>query len=180
MAKRRKPSVGEPTPPEFCVMPTQGPHLASMLLFGEQTTSKDGWTTQRKFPKLGSEQEIAARAALADELRAEAPWGHFVGLVAAMIDPRTRGALSRPQIKFSGHRGKNSKPQTTERRAAQIAAYIHETRTDHKSLEDAIASAAAHFGFVESVIWEAWNAFKPDDKYKPKPGSMWDEYKPKR
>jgi hypothetical protein len=100
-------------------------------------------------------------------------------LVAAMIDPRTEGALSRPQLKFGGHRGKNSKPQTTEKRAAEIAAHIHEKRIDHKNLEDAIAAAAAHFGFVESVIWEAWSIFKPDEKYKPKPGSMWSEYKPK-
>lgn len=158
--------------------PKRHPNLASLLLFGKQSTSKDGWYTQRKYPKPGSKRELAARAALADELRAEAPWGHFVGLAAAMIDPRTKGILPRPQIKFVGHRGKNSRPQTTKHRAIEIAAYIHERLPNHKNVHNSIAEAAAHFGFVETVIWEAWDEYKLEDKFKIKPHSMWSKYKP--
>jgi hypothetical protein len=182
MGKRHKPSV-EKQAPKFCVMPNRRLDLASALLFGEQTTSKDGWTTQRKFPKPGSEQELAARAALADELRAEAPLGHFVGLVAAMIDPRTEGALSRPQIKFVGHRGKNSRPHVTEHRDVEIAQYIQKRRAknDPEPVAESIGEAADHFGLADSVIWEVWNKFDfgKNDEFKIKPDSMWAEYIPK-
>jgi hypothetical protein len=183
MTKRRKPSV-EKQAPKFCVMPKRRPYLASALLFGEQTTSTDGRTTQRNFPRPGSEQELAARAALADELRAEAPWGHFVGLVAAMIDPRTEGALSRPQIKCSGHRGKNSKPRVTEHRDVEIAEHIQKRRAknDREPVAESIWDAAEHFRLADSVICEVWNEFNfgKNDEFKIKPDSMWAEYIPKR
>jgi hypothetical protein len=136
--------------------PKRHPGLASALLLG--TPGGDPRYYNRKFPKPGSKRELAARAALARELLAEAPQGYFVKLIAAMIDPRTDSPFIRQTIKFVRHKGGL---RASGRRHLEIATFMRAHREKHPELavEQAALDAADHFEVSERTIWAAWEAF---------------------
>jgi hypothetical protein len=64
--------------------------LATELLLGKPCGDDDGRYSWREYPK--GRRALAARAALAELLRAEAPDGYFVHLLAELISPRAARA----------------------------------------------------------------------------------------
>jgi hypothetical protein len=135
--------------------------LAHDLLLGRTTSDPKGWYPQRDYPEPGSKRERVARIALARELRRGDQY--FMGLVAAMIDPRTESSIIKQKIEFTPSKDRRREPKISGRRDLEIAAFMHEWRATHpdQSIEQVIAKAAEHFGFTDRVIWDAWKTYKP-------------------
>jgi hypothetical protein len=137
--------------------------LAHDLLLGTTPggTHPRGWISQRQYPQPGSKHERVARIALARELRRGDQY--FIGLVAAMIDPRTESSIIKQKIEFTPSKDRRRESKVLDRRDLDIAAFMHEWRTTHpgQSIESAVESAADHFGLAKRIIWGAWEIYKP-------------------
>jgi hypothetical protein len=134
--------------------------LAHDLLLGRTTSDQQSWHPQHEYPEPGSKRERVARIALARELRKGDQY--FIGLVAAMIDPRTESLIIRQKIEFTP-KDRRRESKISGRRDIEIAAFMHEWRAKHpdQSIESVVAEAAEHFGFSERIIWDAWKKYKP-------------------
>jgi hypothetical protein len=161
--------------PDFIGPPTST-DLAQELLFGELKSDPTGWYPKREYP-TGERREMAY-AALAYELRREAPDGHFVGLVAAMYDPHTEGVLPRLRIELKRGRGRKGEARVIGRRGGEIAEFLHVWRAAHPDETDvasAIDAAEKHFGLAGRIIWDVWAHFgerKPNDPPSPYSGML--------
>jgi hypothetical protein len=127
--------------------------LATELLLGKPKGDPDGrYHLKREYPR--GERELMARAALADELRKEAPQGYFVGLLAALIDPRVEAAsMEKQAVKFIPPKGGR---RSSGRLDLEIAAFIRE---QHCGVDAAVVLAKEHFHVSESRVWQAWKLF---------------------
>ncbi len=139
--------------------------LAHRLLAGTLTSDPEGWYPKRRYPS--GKRELAARQALADELRREAPDGYFVHIIAAMIDPRTDSELIRQKIEFAPAKDSRLETKTSWKLDHDIARFMHEYREKHPgrgSVTKAVDAAVDHFGFETRRIEEAWKMYKPSKR----------------
>jgi hypothetical protein len=139
------------TPP-----PDSSVDLATELLLGTPRSDPRGWYyLKREYIKPGSDREFDARAALADELRKEAPDGYFVGLLADMIDPRVNAtSIEKQTVKFVPPKGGR---RASGRLDLDIIEFMRKYLEKYPDQTEAAANEAAkHFHKSERRIWAAW------------------------
>jgi hypothetical protein len=128
--------------------------LATELLLGKPRGDPEGhYHLKREYPK--GQREVMARAALAYELRREAPHGYFAGLLADLIDPEVRStSIEKRTVKFVRPRGGR---RASGRLDLDIIEFMRKYLGQHpEQTEAAVNEAAKHFDKSERRIWDAW------------------------
>jgi hypothetical protein len=145
--------------------------LADELLLGKPSGGRR--YHQRKYPK--GKRALAARAALAKLLRAEAPDGYYTPLLAEMISPHpkpgTVAVIERQRVKFIPPRGGKRASGRLELDIAKFVrkklAEVQRERRRRKMRplkEDRLAKrtvdqAKARFRVSEKTVRNAWKLF---------------------
>jgi hypothetical protein len=142
--------------------------LAEELLLGKPAGDARGWYIKREYLKPDSKRERVARIALARELRKEAPVGHFVHLLAALIDPRpprkanggtTRRVIPKQTVQFVPPKGGR---RASGRADLDIVVFMREWLAQdpkRRKTDAAVVQAKNHFDVSESRVWQAWRLF---------------------
>jgi hypothetical protein len=123
-----------------------------------------------KYLKPGSELELKARTALARILRKEAPDGWFTQTVADLIGLPPRSAVTKQKIVFVLNRSRGTPVMVTDRRRAEIAAFMQEQLETQKRGTAATVAQARNqkrareatmkkFGISRSTFIEIWREF---------------------
>jgi hypothetical protein len=135
---------------------TRDQELVIGLLCGNSELDKRGLPDCR-YPVDGSEEELAARRALARMLRSSRPIHPGVlSALADLIDP-DRDEINR-QIRFVNRRkGKPSKAAVEKK----IAEFIRLEEAKLGKTEAAIASAEKEFGLKRARLFKIWGEWKP-------------------
>jgi hypothetical protein len=143
--------------------------LATALLLGSPAGDDKGWYSKRKYLKPGRKRELAARVALAIELRKEAPDGYFANLLAALIDPRpprqptgimVKRVVPKQTIKFTPPKGGR---RASDRGDLDIAQFMREwleaQEPKHRKIDAAVYTASVYFHVSERRVEKAWEQF---------------------
>jgi hypothetical protein len=105
---------------------------------------------------LLSARELAARAALARELRKEAPGGFYTGVLACLIDPPRSGVTQR--IEFKRLKGA---PRLSERADLDIVLFMRAQLEKDPKIDAAVKAAETHFDLKERRVRKAWSRYRP-------------------